>query len=150
MHIKLLFLSLILTPIVLFPFINSLGCDFAFYKESQTYKFNSRCRNGVVTSDIYDKTTNTRVIRKALYGYMNDYSFNIPFYSKEIARPDSVDGLVIGDDFEPFARFDVLNLWSLYSFKAYEKNHYYSFIEDNDGYIFDYSFYKTPKRGFWD
>ncbi|EGR2415625.1 hypothetical protein DYB13_17590 [Vibrio cholerae] len=137
-------LIVVATLFVLKPFINAFGCDYKLYQESPTFEFSSTCNRGFVVSDIHDMSSNTRFIRKALYGYWNGYSFNIPVYEK-IWYLDGVSNKSFTID--PFSRYTVMNLWSLYSYTP-EDGLVYSFLEDNDGHLFYYRFDKTPIRGF--
>ncbi|EGQ7641401.1 hypothetical protein NPV54_002578 [Vibrio cholerae] len=126
---------------VIKPFINAWGCDFAFHQNNEVLKLKSMCRNGIVVSDVYDKRNQSRLIRKSLYGYWDGISYNIPIYSKEINYSNAEF------DVDPFFSHEVLQLWTLSSFKNSNENVIYSLLDSKEGYMFNYSYDKTPKRG---
>ncbi|HDV5422822.1 TPA: hypothetical protein RI748_002422 [Vibrio cholerae] len=142
---RIYFFVLSLASLYVFkPFINAWGCDFAFYQNNENFKFKSTCRNGIVLSDVYDKRNQSRLIRKSLYGYWGGISYNIPIYSKKINYSNAEF------DVDPFFSHEVLQLWTLSSFKDPYENMVYSLLDSKEGYMFHYSYDKTPKRAVLD
>ncbi|QIR98760.1 hypothetical protein ACEZDF_12765 [Vibrio alginolyticus] len=145
MNKYLIFLILAFTIFTIKPFINGLGCDFNFINENKIIYHEMTCKSGVLVSDFFEKNTNTRTLRKSIYGYWDGFAFNIPVYQKKyVVKNSGKSGIT------PITKYEIYSIWSIYPYQSSYDKKTYTFLDSNSGILLDSNFIYVPSHGFID
>lgn len=101
------------------------------------------CKSGILVSDFFEKNTNTRTLRKSIYGYWNGFAFNIPVYQKKYVVKSSNDSSIT-----PITRYEIYSIWSIYPYQSAYGNTVYTFLDSNVGFLLESKFIYNPSYGF--
>ncbi|MDL0445807.1 hypothetical protein [Vibrio alginolyticus] len=137
--------SLSFTIFTIKPFINGLGCGFKYINENTIIFHEMRCRSGILVSDFFEKKTNTRTLRKSIYGYWGGFAFNVPVYQKKYVVKNSGKNAI-----SPITKYEIYSIWSVYPYKSADDNTTYTFLDSNFGILLESSSLSKPSHGFID
>ncbi|ELH5151587.1 hypothetical protein V9K20_003606 [Vibrio cholerae] len=139
------YVILLMTIFIFKPFINGVGCDSSYFIDSEKISFSSTCKNGIVVSDLLEKKTGTRVIRRSIYGYWNGYIYITPSYHKRYVL-ESEKKLSLTS----LSKFEIKSIWSIFILPKDESNQVYFFLDDHRTIIGKGYYKNVPVNGFLD